>query len=122
MRQGMSVRQDKGDVDSGRFLLYHFFAMRQSSKIYHSFLTRVLLVFMLAAFSAPFTIFDEASAYLADTENEIVHYYLTPLPDNGEACADAPAIVADVIEFFLGAPNLPIPPQFPASAFFHPPR
>lgn len=96
--------------------------MRQILKICYNILTHVLLVFMLAAFSTPFTLFDEADAYLADTENELVHYYLTPLPDNGEACADAPAIVAYAVGFLLPSQSFPDSFQPPAGVCFHPPR
>ncbi len=51
----------------------------------HPLWALALLLLLLASFCAPYTMFDEANAYLADTESELVHYYLSPLPDNGEA-------------------------------------
>lgn len=78
---------------------------------------------MLGAFCAPFTFFEEASDYLADTESELVHYYLTPLPDNGEACVEPPHL-----DFASRATLAPLVRDYPAFIvflirfFFHPPE
>ena len=46
----------------------------------HPLWALALLLLLLASFCAPYTMFDEANAYLADTESELVHYYLSPFP------------------------------------------
>lgn len=86
------------------------------------FFVRLLTFLLLILFCTPYTFFDEAKAYLADTENELVHYYLTPLPDNGEACSESPnlqpfIISSPVIEqkFSGYSPAMSAP-------FFHPPK
>lgn len=87
-----------------------------------SFFLRFLLALMLAVSCAPFTFFEEAGAYLADTENELVHYYLTPLPDNGEACVQAPRIALRPTAYTLLSREFAMPAQTPPAAFFHPPQ
>lgn len=81
-----------------------------------------LLLFMLTIFCVPFTIFEEANAYLADTESQLVHYYLTPLPDNGEACAEIPTIVFSPVKTAVKTQVFSMPLILLATPFFHPPR
>lgn len=83
---------------------------------------QALLFTMLVAFCTPYTCFDEANAYLADTENELVHYYLTPLPDNGEACIEAPAIIFALVKTIIETHDYPFHFTIPLSSFFHPPK
>lgn len=98
-----------------------FFNMRGKQKECHIW-ARALLILLLLSFCAPFTMFDEASAYLADTESELVHYYLTPLPDNGEACVDIPEIIPPLLES-----RVSVSPLFQrllslSRPFYHPPK
>lgn len=81
-----------------------------------------LLLLLLVSFCTPFTAFEEASAYLADTENELVHYYLTPLPDNGEACTDPPRIALAITKTIVKLPVFHFHTPDPACVFFHPPK
>lgn len=89
---------------------------------YSQYSVTALLVLLLASFCAPFTAFDEASAYLADTESELVHYYLTPLPDNGEACTDPPRIVCAITRTMVKPPVFHSCTPDPIRIFFHPPK
>lgn len=83
---------------------------------------RILLLLLLVSFCAPYTMFEEANAYLADTESELVHYYLTPLPDNGEACVDIPEMIPPLLESRVPESHISLNlfslPRF----FFHPPK
>lgn len=83
---------------------------------------QALLCAMLVAFCTPYTCFDEASAYLADTENELVHYYLTPLPDNGEACIEAPTIIFAPVKTIIETRDYSFHFAILLRPFFHPPR
>ncbi|MCX4310493.1 MAG: hypothetical protein OSJ28_09410 [Desulfovibrio sp.] len=88
----------------------------------HPLWALALLLLLLASFCAPYTMFDEANAYLADTESELVHYYLSPLPDNGEACVDIPEMISPLLESKAPEPHISLNlfslPRF----FFHPPE
>lgn len=94
----------------------------QCPQPHNNIFIRALLIILLAIFCAPYTVFDEAQAYIADTENEMVHYYLTPLPDNGEACAEAPAISAALVVERARPWSQQKPIYLLLARFFHPPR
>lgn len=96
--------------------------MRQSPSHSHPIFLRCLLIFMLASFCLPFTLFEEANAYITDTASELTHYYLTPLPDNGEACVEAPRIVCLAVKTPLLPQDLKKPFDPPPAIFFHPPK
>lgn len=83
---------------------------------------RFLAILLLIIFCTPYTFFEEATAYLADTESELVHYYLTPLPDNGEACTDPPVLQPFIISFQAAEQIFPQYFPAPVSLFFHPPQ
>lgn len=88
----------------------------------HPLRARVLLILLLVLFCAPYTMFDEANTYLADTESELVHYYLTPLPDNGEACVDIPEMIPPLLESKAPEPRISLNLFTLPSFFFHPPK
>lgn len=89
---------------------------------YKSRLIPVLLFLIVVAFCTPYTIFDEASAYLEDCENELVHYYLTPLPDNGEACTENSIVFPIIFETLFLTQSYFINIISPSTYFFHPPK
>jgi len=87
----------------------------------HNF-TCGLTLFLLVVFCTPYTCFDEANAYLTDTESELVHYYLTPLPDNGEACIAPPVFRPFIISCAVPEREFLNSAVAPLFAFFHPPK